>query len=116
MGHALPKVTGQAQPRPPCRPPRLPAPLKAAQAQTRPSFQALNDWVLWVHVQESQVRNGIFEVFLGFILLAFGVPKLDWSSAFFAGYSIDSVTELFLERFQAVVKTRAQQLAAPAQA
>jgi hypothetical protein len=85
--------------------------LKSAKAQTRPSFQALNDWVLWVHVKSSQIRKGILYVWLGYILLAFGVPKLDWSSAFFAGYSIDSVTELFLERFQALAKTKASALA-----
>jgi len=88
--------------------------LKTAKAKTRPSFQAINDWVLWLHVHESQTRNAIFCVWLGYILLAFGVPKLDWSSAFFAGYSIDSVTELFLERFQSVVRTKTQVPASPA--
>ena len=70
--------------------------------------------MLWLHVHESQTRNAIFYVWLGYILLAFGAPKLDWSSAFFAGYSIDSVTELFLERFQSVVKTKTQALASTA--
>jgi len=82
--------------------------LKSAKAKTRPSFQAINDWVLWLNVREAQIRNGIFYVWLGYILLVFGVPDLQWSAAFFAGYSIDSVTELFLERFQTVVKTKAQ--------
>ncbi len=86
--------------------------LKTAKAKTRPSFQALNDWVLWVHVRASQIRKGILYVWMGYILLAFGVPKLDWSTAFFAGYSIDSVTELFLERFQTIVKSRVGALTA----
>ncbi len=88
--------------------------LKASKAKTKPSFQAINDWVLWLHVHAAQIRKAILYVWLGYILLAFGVPKLDWSAAFFAGYSIDSVTDLFLERFQATVKTRTSALTAPA--
>jgi hypothetical protein len=80
--------------------------LKTDKARTRPSFLPLTDWVLWLHTRESQVRKGILYVWVGYILLAFGVPKLDWSAAFFAGYSIDSVTELFLGRFQSLAKAR----------
>jgi hypothetical protein len=54
--------------------------LKAAKAKTRPSFQAIDDWVLWLHVHESQTRNGIFYIWVGYILLSVGIPKLDWSS------------------------------------
>ncbi len=86
--------------------------LKASRAKTRPSFQALNDWVLWVHVRASQIQKAILYIWLGYILLAFGVPKLDWSSAFFAGYSIDSITDLFLEKFQTVVKAKTSALTA----
>ncbi len=84
--------------------------LKTARAKTRPSFQALNDWVLWLHVRETQIRNGILYLFAGYTLLVFGVPKLDWASAFFAGYSIDSLTELFLDRFQTIAKTKTELL------
>jgi hypothetical protein len=52
-------------------------------------------------------------VWLGYLLMAFLVPKLDPATAFFAGYSIDSVTELFLERFEAVVKTKVEVLKPP---
>jgi hypothetical protein len=82
------------------------AALKSDKATARPSFLPLTDWVLWLHVRESQVRKGILYVWMGYILLAFGVPNLDWSAAFFAGYSIDSVTELFLGRFQSLAKAK----------
>jgi hypothetical protein len=78
----------------------------------RPSFQALNDWVLWVHIREWQIFKGIAYVWLGYILLSFGIRPLSWSSAFFAGYSIDSVTELFLGRFDAVVAKQTKSLTA----
>lgn len=77
--------------------------LKAAKKQTRPSFQALNDWVLWVHVREAQVFKGIAYIWTGYLLLSFGIHTLSWPAAFFAGYSIDSITELFLGRFESAV-------------
>jgi hypothetical protein len=77
------------------------AALKAAKAQSRPSFQALYDWVLWVHIRETKIFTGIAYIWTGYLLLSFGIHGLSWSSAFFAGYSIDSVTELFLGRFEA---------------
>jgi len=86
--------------------------LKAGKAKTRPNFQALNDWVLWLHIRESQIIKSIFYIWAGYVLLAFGVPKLDWDSAFFAGYSIDSITELFLERFQTMAKSKTAALSA----
>ena len=84
--------------------------LKAAKAKTRPDFQAMNDWVLWVHVHYISILWGLGWVLLGYILLIFAMPKLELPSAFFAGYSIDSVTGLFLARFEATVKTKTQEL------
>ena len=82
--------------------------IKAARAQTRPSFQAMNDWVLWVHVREMQLLWGIFDGWLGYVLLVttLGAASFQWQAAFFSGYSIDSVVEVFLGRFQAVVKAQ----------
>jgi hypothetical protein len=84
--------------------------LKAAKAQTNPSFQALNDWILWVHVREVKLRWSIGYVILGYVLLSVGMPDLASLSAFFAGYSINSITELFLGRFEAIVKTKTEVL------
>jgi hypothetical protein len=86
------------------------AALKASKIQTGLDFQALNDWVLWVHVREVQIFKGIAYIWTGYILLSFGIHKLDWYSAFFAGYSIDSVTELFLGRFEATVAEKTKLL------
>jgi hypothetical protein len=87
------------------------AALKAQKAPSRPSFQVLNDWVLWVHVREIQILKGILSIWGGFILLSFGIRSLTWSSAFFAGYSIDSVTELFLGRFESTAAAKIKLLA-----
>jgi hypothetical protein len=84
--------------------------LKASRAKTRPNFQALNDWILWLHVRYISILWGLGWVLLGYILLTVAMPKLELLSAFFAGYSIDSITELFLARFETIVKTKTQEL------
>jgi hypothetical protein len=86
--------------------------LKAAKAQTRPSFQAMNDWILWLHVHFISILWGLAWILLGYVLLSVGMPKLQWQAAFFAGYSIDSVTALFLARFETTVKTKTQEFTA----
>jgi hypothetical protein len=90
--------------------------IKSAKAQEnqRPSFQALNDWILWLHVRERKVFWGIAYVWLGYVLLpmTIGVNNLQWQAAFFAGYSIDSVVEILLGRFESTVKGKAQALVA----
>jgi hypothetical protein len=50
---------------------------------------------------------GIGWVVLGYVLISVGVPGMKWQSAFFAGYSIDSVTDVFLNRFSGTVKAQA---------
>lgn len=84
--------------------------LKAARAQTVPTFQAINDWVLWVSVREAQIIKGILYIYLGYILLIFSIQELSWTAAFFAGYSIDSVTELFLDRFSTTAAAKTKEI------
>ncbi|MGA2571469.1 MAG: hypothetical protein ABSF23_13200 [Terracidiphilus sp.] len=86
------------------------AALQTSRKQTRPSFQALNDWVLWIHVREAQIFKGIAFIWLGFLLLSFSIHNLSWIAAFFGGYSIDSVTELFLGRFETTVAAKTKLL------
>ncbi len=84
--------------------------LKAVKNETRPNFKTIDDWLLWLHVREAQVLYGFAYVWMGYLLLVFTVSDLEWSTAFFAGYSIDSVTELFLERFESLALTRQKAL------
>lgn len=86
------------------------AALKAAKAQTRPSFLALHDWILWVNIRQWPILTGLAYIWTGYLLLSFGIHGMSWSSAFFAGYSIDSVTELFLGRFEATVSAQTKLL------
>jgi hypothetical protein len=84
--------------------------LKQNRAQTKPSFTAMDDWLLWLHVHEKPVLYGILWADLGFLLLTFMVHGMDWRGAFAAGYSIDSITDLFLTKFEAVIGNAATQL------
>jgi hypothetical protein len=84
--------------------------LKQNRAQTKPSFAAMDNWLLWLHVHEKPVIYGILWADLGFLLLTFMVPSMDWKLAFTAGYSIDSVTDLFLTRFEAIIGNAAAQI------
>jgi hypothetical protein len=84
--------------------------LKQNRAQTKPSFAAMDDWLLWLHVHEKAVIYGILWADLGYLLLTFMVPGMDWKGAAAAGYSIDSVTDLFLTRFEAAIGNAAAQI------
>ena len=70
----------------------------------------MDDELLWVHVREKPVLYSILWADLGFILLTAMIPDLDWRGAFAAGYSIDSITDLFLSRFENLVGQAASQI------
>jgi len=83
--------------------------VKTQRAQTKPSFQAMNDWILWLHVREYEVLWSLVWLGLGYVLMSKTI-SLNLSSAFFAGYSIDSVMEVYLQRFSATVQKKADAL------
>lgn len=77
--------------------------LKQNRARAGASFTALDDWPLWLHVHEKQVLYSVLWADVGFVLLTAMVPDMDWKGAFVAGYGIDSITDLFLSRFEGVI-------------
>src|SRR5579864_5055125 len=88
--------------------------LKQKRAQTKPSFAAIDNWLLWLHVREKPMLYSILWADLGFILLTAMIPDLNWKGAFAAGYSIDSITDLFLSRFESLVGKAAPVIKPPA--
>ena len=62
-------------------------------------FLAIEKGFLGVQVKEGPILMSIFSLWLGLLLLVFYMTSLDWKVAFFVGYSIDSVVDLFLKRF-----------------
>jgi hypothetical protein len=86
--------------------------LKQARAQQGQRFIAIEDLALWVHVKELSICAGIGSIIIGLLGLALLTPKVDWQTAFFVGYSIDSFVDLFLQRFGKTVATETEALKA----
>lgn len=86
--------------------------LKQYRAGPQRDLLALEDWLLWVHVKETSNAVGIVSLWVVFVGLAVSAPQADWATAAFAGYSLDSVMDLFLQRFSGAVAARAEQVAA----
>ncbi len=68
---------------------------------------AIGDWILWLHVRETSILFGILYVAIGFLGLAWTNPDLNWLTAFFAGYSIDSIIDLILPKFDKLAARKA---------
>jgi hypothetical protein len=84
--------------------------LKQRRAQPGTTLLALEHGLLWVHVKEVPIIVGIVSLWVGLIGLAFWRPEIDWQTAFFVGYSIDSFVDLFLQRFAQATTARTEAL------
>jgi hypothetical protein len=84
--------------------------LKQKRGQPASCFAAMDNWLLWVHVREMSLLYSILWADLGFVLLTGTIHDLDWRGAFAAGYSIDSITDLFLSRFETLIGQAAAQI------
>ena len=73
--------------------------LKQAREKTGSGLVAVQDWLLWVHVKESALLMSVVYIWVGAIALAFSMDDIQWVTAFFVGYSIDSFVDVFLQRF-----------------
>lgn len=80
--------------------------LKQVRSEDRQRITALNDLVLWSHVKELPHATAVVSLWIGLIGLAFTTDPIGWELAFFVGYSIDSVVDLFVGRFTAAASTR----------
>ena len=82
------------------------------QFRTNPgkTLTVVGDGLLWFHIKEVTVFWGILTLFVGFLGIVFLNLGTDLWTAFFAGYSIDSVIDLVLLRFADVSSTRTDTL------
>ena len=81
--------------------------VKQAQRSTNQAFLALGHWLTWIHVREMSLAITILTMWLIPVGLALTLPgeKIGVETAFFAGYSIDSVIGVFLTRFDGLAKS-----------
>ena len=73
--------------------------LKQYRTRGEHTFIALGDLVMWAHIKEVPILISVLLLWVGFLGIAFSGQGKDWQAAFFVGYSIDSVIDLFLLRF-----------------
>ena len=62
-------------------------------------FTSLDQWGRWMHVQELSILTGIVTLWIGFAWLVSSTPRIEWLSAIAVGYSVDSVADVALQRF-----------------
>lgn len=82
--------------------------LKQSREKKAGSLRAIDDWILWVHVKESELLKTVLFLWAGLAGLAFclGKDQVTWYTAFLVGYSIDSFVDLFLQRFAKAVSSK----------
>jgi hypothetical protein len=77
--------------------------LRQIRSSTVPAFAAIDNWSIWLQIKQKAIFMGTLWVSLGFLLVAFLWKDLnlsDWRTLLLAGYSSDSLTELFVQRFE----------------
>jgi hypothetical protein len=79
--------------------------LKRSRRGASPAM-ALGDMLVWVHVREIQISIAVLSLWVGVVGLALSSDDIGWALAFFVGYSIDSVVDIFLARFETLVGER----------
>ncbi len=86
--------------------------VKQAQRSTDKAFLALGHWLTWIHVRETSLAITILTMWIIPIGLALALPgqRIGVETAFFAGYSIDSIIGIFLTRFDGLAKTSSDAL------
>jgi len=77
--------------------------LRQIRSSTVPAFAAIDNWPVWFQIKQKAIFMGTLWVSLGFLLLVFLWKDLnlsEWRTLLLAGYSSDSLTELFVQRFE----------------
>ena len=81
--------------------------LKEARSETKTrDIQAISDLLLWTHIKMFPIISSIAILGIGFLTLAIVTPGIGAETYFVAGYSIDSLGDLFLDRFDSVMKAK----------
>lgn len=81
--------------------------LKEARATTKTrDIQAISDLLLWTHIKMFPIISSIVILGIGFLTIAIVTPTIGAETYFVAGYSIDSLGDLYLDRFDSVMTTK----------
>jgi len=79
-----------------------------AAASAQPAFTALGNFNLWVHVNEVYLMIYTLVIPIMVYVLVLSTGKISLWTLFFLGYSIDSVLDVVLTRFDVVAKAQTE--------
>ena len=86
--------------------------LRQSRASTVPAYAVTDNWALWIDIKQRSICVGILWISIGFVFLSCLSHDLDWKTMLFAGYSADSLTDLFVQRFELAADTAKKTLVA----
>lgn len=88
--------------------------IKSTKSSTGIQFKSVDDWSRWINIKELSIIFGIFLLDLTFIGLVVTVDlnELDRLTLVAAGYSFDSIGEIFSNRFENILGKKATALKA----
>lgn len=79
--------------------------IKENQSNKKKSRKGITDWFLWGHVNEVSLITGVIMLWIGFAGLLY-IKQYDYVTAFAVGYSIDSVYDTVVNRFEKAVSIK----------
>jgi hypothetical protein len=84
--------------------------LRQMRAPTVPAFAVMDNWLIWLNVKQRSICAGVLWISVGYFLMIFLSKSLDWKTMLLAGYSSDSLTDLFVQRFELAAATTMKSL------
>lgn len=80
--------------------------LKESRSAKPQQLLAINHIIIWLHIKEAPMISSILIVVLGFIIMMVTYSPITPEVLFIAGYSIDSLGDLFINRFETTMDTK----------
>lgn len=74
--------------------------LKQERSKNRKFYWGPSDWLLWIHVRESAFLRSVLSFQIVMIGAAMTIESIDTPTAFFLGYSFDSILDTVFQRFE----------------
>jgi hypothetical protein len=84
--------------------------LKEIRSSDPTHFRALDDIPLWINVKQLPILAGIVVLCVGFIVTFNLYPVYNPLTFFIAGYSIDSLGDLYIQRFETTMTSKVEEI------
>jgi hypothetical protein len=85
--------------------------LKEARSETKTrNIHAITDLLLWTHIKAFTFYSGLAVLVVAFLTVVIMYPGIGVETAFVVGYSIDSLGDLYLDRFDSIMSAKSDVL------